>query len=398
MSKNRVRLWQVIPGLQLGGMEQVVIQLTRILDRDRFDIGVLCLRTEGPFAEELRDDGIQVLQVGPQPTGPDYFAFRRLRVSFRRERVAVLHTHNTEAMLTAGLGGALAGVPTMVHTDHAREFPDKLRYMVAENLISRAYYRVVGVSAHTTRDLARYEKIPRYKLLTIPNGIDASRLDAAAEPARTRSTLGIAGRGPVIGIGAKLRPEKRIVDLIEAVSYLRADFPEIVLLIAGEGEQEGLLRQAAAEHGVVNSVHFLGLRRDMPDILRALDLLVLPSSREGTPMILLEALAAGVPVVASGVGGVPEVITHDLNGSLIEPFQPRALAAEIARVLRDTELRARYRREGRHTFEARYSAQAMARRYEALYLRQPLDNQGEPDLWAGEETDRGPRTETVVQQ
>lgn len=370
MSGTRVRLIQVVPGLQLGGMEQVVIQLTRVLDRDRFDISVLCLRSEGPFAEELRDAEIPVLRLEPESTGPDYFAFRRLWSSFRRDPVAVLHTHNTEAMLTAGLGGALARVPTLVHTDHAREFPDKLRYMVAEHLISRAYYRVVGVSAHTTRDLARYEKIPRHKLMTIPNGIDPTRIAAAAEPGATRQALGIAGRGPVLGIGAKLRPEKRIIDLIEAVSYLRAEFPNLVLLIAGVGGEEHRLRQAAADHGVTDSVFFLGLRRDMPDILRALDIMVLPSSREGNPMILLEALAAGVPVVASRVGGIPEVIEHGRNGSLVEPLQPRALAGEIARVLRDPELRARYGREGRRTFEERYSAQAMGRRYEALYLRQ----------------------------
>lgn len=361
---------QVVPGLQLGGMEQVVIQLTRVLDRDRFDISVLCLRSEGPFAEELRDAGITVLRLEPRSNGPDYFAFRRLWSSFRRDPVAVVHTHNTEAMLTAGLGGALAGVPTLVHTDHAREFPDKLRYMVAEHLISRAYYRVVGVSAHTTRDLARYEKIPRHKLMTIPNGIDPARIAAAAPPGATRQALGIAGRGPVLGIGAKLRPEKRIVDLIEAVSHLRPEFPDLALLIAGIGGEEQRLRQAAADHGVADAVHFLGLRRDMPDILRALDVMVLPSSREGNPMILLEALAAGVPVVATRVGGIPEVIEHGRNGSLVEPFRPRALADELARVLRDRELRARYGREGRRTFEERYSAAAMGRRYTAIYLRQ----------------------------
>jgi len=370
MSGSKIRLIQVVPGLQLGGMEQVVIQLTRVLDRDRFDVSVLCLRSEGPFAEELRDAGIPVLRLEQRSAGPDYFAFRRLWASFRRDPVTVVHTHNTEAMLTAGLGGALARVPTLVHTDHAREFPDKLRYMVAEHLIARAYYRVVGVSDHTTRELARYEKIPRHKLMTIPNGIDPAPFAAAAEPGATRQALGIAGRGPVLGIGAKLRPEKRIGDLIEAVSHLRAEFPEIVLLIAGVGGEEKRLRRAAADHGVADAVRFLGLRRDMPDILRALDVMVLPSSREGNPMILLEALAAGVPVVASRVGGIPEVIEHGRNGSLVEPFRPRALAGELARLLRDPELRARYNREGRRTFEERYSAQAMARRYEAIYLRQ----------------------------
>lgn len=371
MSGERTRLLQVVPSLNLGGMEQVVIQLSRSIDRDRFDVRVLCLRSEGPFAEELREAGIPVrLLARPRGGGPDYFAFSRLRAVLREERIEVMHTHNTEAMLTAGLAGALARVPTMVHTDHAREFPDKLRYMVAEHLVSHAYYRVVGVSTHTTTALERHEKIPRRKLVTIPNGVDPTPYTRAAEPLEVKRALGIAGRGPVLGIAAKLRPEKRIEDLIEALSYLRLYFPEIVLLIAGVGGEEEKLRRTAVEHGVADSVHFLGMRRDIPDILRALDLMVLPSSREGTPMILLEALAAGVPVVATRVGGIPEIITHGLNGSLVEPLQPGALAREITRLLHDPELRARYRHEGRRTFDERFSARAMARRYEALYIRE----------------------------
>lgn len=371
MSGERTRLLQVVPSLNLGGMEQVVIQLSRSIDRDRFDVRVLCLRSEGQFAEELREAGIPVrLLARPRGGGPDYFAFSRLRAVLREERIEVMHTHNTEAMLTAGLAGALARVPTMVHTDHAREFPDKLRYMVAEHLVSHAYYRVVGVSTHTTTALERHEKIPRRKLVTIPNGVDPTPYTRAAEPLEVKRALGIAGRGPVLGIAAKLRPEKRIEDLIEALSYLRLYFPEIVLLIAGVGGEEEKLRRTAAEHGVADSVHFLGMRRDIPDILRALDLMVLPSSREGTPMILLEALAAGVPVVATRVGGIPEIITHGLNGSLVEPLQPGALAREITRLLHDPELRARYRHEGRRTFDERFSARAMARRYEALYIRE----------------------------
>lgn len=369
MSGHRTRLWQVIPGLALGGMERVVIQLARSLDRDRFDISVLCLRRPGSFADELSEIGVPLVQAGPVPDGPDYFAFRRLADLFRREGVSVIHTHNTEAMLSAGLGGILARVPTMVHTDHSRAFPDKLRYMVAENLISRAYYRVAGVSEHTTRSLARYEKISRQRLLTVPNGIDAERLDQAADPGQTRRELGLSGRGPIIGIGAKLRPEKRVIDLVEAVSYLLPEFPGLTLLIAGDGIEAGALRRAVAELEIEEAVRFLGLRRDMPDIMRALDLLVLPSTREGMPMIILEALAARVPVVATRVGGIPEVISDGENGSLVEPLQPRALANEIARLLRDPALRARYGREGRRIFEERYSAAAMARSYEAIYLR-----------------------------
>ncbi len=140
------------------------------------------------------------------------------------------------------------------------------------------------------------------------------------------------------------------------------------MLIAGTADQEDNLKRAANELGIVSNVHFLGVRLDMPELVRAFDVFVMPSVWEGLPMALLEAFAASTPMVASDVGGISKVIRHRENGSLVPARDPAALAAELAHVLERPELRKKYGEAARQTFEESYSAEAMIRRYEAVYL------------------------------
>jgi glycosyltransferase involved in cell wall biosynthesis len=262
----------------------------------------------------------------------------------------------------------------VVHTDHARSFPDKVRYMVAEHVLSYFTFKMVGVSEHTTANLIRYEKIPRRKLVTILNGIEGGAyhgppIDLAAK----RRELGLPATGPVIGTIARFTDQKGITYLIEAMPELLRAHPTLSLVVAGEGELAPEYHRRAAELGVTGQVHIVGVRTDVADLLQLFSAFVLPSVWEGLPMVILEALAAGCPIVASGVGGVPSAIQHEVNGSLVEPRQPAQLARQIGRLLSDDELRERYRVEGRRVFQARYSAEAMTRQYEKLYLRQELD-------------------------
>src|SRR5690349_3649568 len=150
---QRIRVVQVTETLALGGLEQVVVTLCRSLDRNEFEPSVLCLTAGGPFEEDLRELGIPVHVMERTPGKPDYLSFAKTRRFLRMHPADVVHTHNTGAFLFGGFGARLAGVRTLVHTDHARAFPDKMRYMVAENLMARLAYRVVGVSEDTTRSL-----------------------------------------------------------------------------------------------------------------------------------------------------------------------------------------------------------------------------------------------------
>ena len=374
---KRLRLVQLTHDLTLGGLEQVVMTLARTIDRRRFDVSVLCLWELGAFGEQLIAQGIpvDVLHVRRERT-----AFRKVARYLRQRRVDVLHTHNTPSFLHGSLGAFLARTPTVVHTDHARDFPDRMRYMVAEHIASHLVYRVVGVSEHTTNNLHRYEKIPRRKLLTIQNGIDGSRFRAPVDVAAKRRELDLPADGFVIGLASRLTPQKDVPNLLRAMCIVVQEIPNVTLLVVGEGDgsERDELRTTANELGLGDRVRFLGMRFDIPELLATFDVYASSSVWEGLPMVILEAMAAGCPIVATAVGGLPTAITHNVNGSLVPPRDHEALAAALIELLRDGERRARYARAGRQVFATRYSAEIMARQYEALYERRPLPNAASP--------------------
>lgn len=367
----RIRLLQMTEDLGVGGLETVVATLTRTIDPARFDVSVLCLKDEGALADELRADGFVVHRLETPPDGKaDYLAFRKVARLLRERRIDVIHTHNTSPLVDGTLAAMLSGVRTVVHTDHARDFPDKLRYVVAEHLLSYYVYRMVGVSDQTTRNLRHYERIPLHKLRTIPNGITGGRYRIATDPAAKRRELGIHATGPVIGLAARLTEQKGVRYLLEAMPALVSRFPDITLVIAGIGVLEHELRAQASALGLDEHVRFVGVRRDMPELLQLFDIYCLPSIWEGLPMAILEALAAGCPLVASAVGGVPSAVEHGISGVLLPPRDPAALTDAITVLLRDPALRRRYAAAGRLVFDERFSAEAMTRQYERLYLRQ----------------------------
>jgi len=371
---HRLRVLHIVPDMGVGGLPRVVETLCRTTDPARFEVGVLTLNFAGELAEALAAAGYATHDLPRPGKGPDYGASRRVAALLRRERVDVVHTHNTQALMHGGLGALFAGVRTLIHTDHARPFPDALKYMVIERVLSTLAYKVVGVSEHTTDALHRYEWIPRAKLCTIPNGIEPGLFDGSRSReevrAATRASLGIAADAEVLLIGARLEEQKGITYLLQAMPTILAARPNARLVIAGTGTLRSALEAEAQALGVSGQVQFLGVRLDMPALLVSADLFMLPSNWEGLPMIVLEALAAQCPIIATAVGGVPSAVRAGESGVLVPPRDPAALARAVIALLQDPRERARLATGGRAVFDAHFSAAAMARQYEALYTRQ----------------------------
>ena len=367
---RKKRVMQITHDLDIGGLQQVVVNICRTIDRKRFDVSVLCLRKLGVFVPEVEKLGIQVFFLPQRQKGTDYFSFLKVAEILRREKIEVIHTHNTQPFVDGTLGALMSGVRTIVHTDHARDFPDKRRYMFAEWLMSHFAYRVVGVSDHTSQNLVRYERISPQKVTTIVNGIDGSKYDIKIDKDKKKKELGLTNSGPIIGLGVRLTEQKGITYLLKAMPEVIKVFPDITLVIAGEGQIEDELKRETTLLGIDQNVLFAGPRLDMPELLKLFDIYVLPSLWEGLPMVLLEAMAAGCPIIATKVGGVPTVIKHGQNGSLIESENPEALASEIIKLLSNKELRNRYSENGLSQFREKFGADIMTRKYERLYLRE----------------------------
>lgn len=348
----------------------MVVNLCRAIDRDRFDVRVLCLRSLGEFAPQVEALGIPVTLLPQKARRGDYLAFRKVAKILRQQRIDVIHTHNTQPFIDGVIGGLLAGTRTMVHTDHARDFPDKRRYMFAEWALSHFTYRVVGVSEHTTGNLIRYERMSPKRVLTIRNGISGAPFERGVDRERKRAELGIVGPGPVIGLGVRLTEQKGVGYLLQALPALLRQQPQLTLVIAGDGDKAAELAQQARSLGVHEHVRFIGSRIDMPEVIQLFDVYVLPSLWEGLPMVLLEAMASGCPIVATDVGGNATAVRPGVNGLLVPARDPATLAIAVGGLLADESLRRTLGANGRRLFETEFSAEQMARKYEVLYLRQ----------------------------
>ena len=367
---RRLRVLQVTEDLGLGGLEHVAATLCTTLDPDRFETSALCLKDGGALADDLTARGIPVFRLPPPRGRADYFAATKIARILRRQRIDVIHTHNTSAFIDGGLAALLAGTPTHVHTDHSRLFPDKRRYMIAEYVMSHFAYRVVGVSDHTVDELRRYERIPLSKLTTIPNGIDAHAFDRDRDGTAKRRELGIPLTSTIIGAAVRLTEQKGLTYLLQAMPRILAAQPDTVLVIAGEGVLADSLREQARSLGVQEQVRFIGPRRDIPELLAMFDLYALPSEWEGLPMIILEAMASGCPIVASDVGGVRMAVRDGENGYLVQARDVDALVQRITALLGDGRRRRQFGEVGRRFFRERFSAEAMAAAYARLYTRE----------------------------
>lgn len=370
---GRLRVMQVTQDLGVGGLERVVATLCHTMDRSQFEPSVLCLRETGALAPALEAAGIPITVLEqPRDGRPDYFAYRQVRAAIRDQKIDVLHTHNTQALLDGALASLGGHRPRQIHTDHSRVWPDRFRYRVLEHLASHRISAMVGVSEATTANLRRYEWIPKRKLVTILNGIDPAPFGLPLDLDAKRRDLDVAGRFPLLGVAARLTHQKGHRFLLESVARLRQRFPDLLLLVCGEGELEGELREMTKAMDLEQHVRFAGVRLDLHEILRVLDLFVLSSVWEGLPMVLLEAMAAGCPIISTDVGGISATLQSGVTASLVPPSDPDALAHAITHLATDHRQRKIQADAAREIFEANYSASAMTRRYERLYRGERL--------------------------
>lgn len=369
MKNPRYNLMQVTHDLDYGGLQQVVVNLCKFVNRDIFNVSVLCLRNLGAYVPEVEALGVKVHLLPQKASGVDYLSFLKVAEVLKKEKVQIIHTHNTNPLIDGALGALLSRVKTVVHTDHARDFPDKRRYMFAEWCMSHLVYRMVGVSDHTVANLRKYEHIPMKKLTVIPNGIDGKKYQVAIDKSKKRKALGIPHEGPVIGLGVRIAEQKGITYLLKAMPAILKQLPDLSLVIAGDGSLIKELNQEARNLSISDHVFFVGPRLDMPELLKFFDLYVLPSLWEGLPMVLLEAMAAGCAIVATDVGGNSQAIRNGYNGTLVESKNPQKLADAVITLLKSPDIRKTYIRNASQVFHEQFSASIMTRRYEKLYLR-----------------------------
>jgi glycosyltransferase involved in cell wall biosynthesis len=336
-----------------------------MLDGDRYE-RVLCSSrstTAQTFEAELREQGVEVLVLA-RTSKLAVWAWRPLVSKLRGDQIDVLHAHKFGSNLWGSILGRLSRIPVVVAHEHSWSYEGQpLRRFLDRDVIARNADVIVAVSREDARRMVEVERIEPSKIRFIPNGI--APLERTGHD--VRSELGIADGMPVIATVGQLRPEKAVEVLVEAARLLTPRFPDLQVLIVGHGPVEEDLRRLVSQASLERTVRFLGRRTDVPDVLDAIDLAICCSDREGSPLSIMEYMAAGKPVVATRVGGVPDLVEDAVHGLLVPPRRPDELADAIAALLSDRKRALEMGERARTRQQEEFTLEAFVRRVEDLY-------------------------------
>jgi len=361
------RLLYLIVDLPVGGAEIQLLNLVRHLDRDRYSPVVLCIGKNGPIGEEIAKEGVPVTELGLlRRGGGDRRIVTLLREFLRREKISLVHSHLYHANYFGRLAAFRERIPAVctIHNTYAHP---KIHRRLINRWLARKTARIIAVSGPVREDIIRYDGVDPSKVVVIPNGVDPGRFDIPLTRVEARERLGIPAEHFLIGTVGRLEEQKGLRYLVDAVRMLRERGKNAFLLVAGSGREEVRLREQATRGGIEDAVFFLGARRDVPDLYRAMDVFALSSLWEGGPITLLEAMASGLPVVATPVGFVPEVVRDGVNGFLVPARDPAMLGEALWRVREDPVRAAEIGREGRETVRDRYTHRHLAEKVMAVY-------------------------------
>jgi glycosyltransferase involved in cell wall biosynthesis len=364
-----VRVAYVIDKLHVAGAQVHLQHLVSRLDRQAFEPRVFCLIRGGPVAERIRALGIGVDVLGMGSIyGPR--ALRALPRLVRALRGAsIAHTYLVSSNLYGTLAARLARVPAVVTSRRDTGFSRNWRLrLLEERLVNPRVDRVTAVSPAIARELRAERGLSAGKIVTIPNGVDAAAFDPAACPRdAARRRLGLDGGEAALGVIAHLSPVKGHADLLAAMARIAEAAPRARLLVVGDGVLRQELEALCRTLGLAGRVVFTGTREDIPTVLAALDVVVVPSLTEGLSNALLEAMAMARPVVATATGGNPDAVEAGKSGLLVPPRDPVALAAAVLRLLEHPAEARRLGEAARRRVLADFSLESMVSGYESLY-------------------------------
>jgi glycosyltransferase involved in cell wall biosynthesis len=354
----------VLSTFGLGGMERVALDLAAGMQERGHTAMAVGFEPDGPIAHELRAAGVSVESVVRRHRGYDVGLIMRLRQLLRARHIDIVHTHNPTALLYGAPAGHFAGC-AVVHTKHGIN-PSTGQLLNVRRQVGRFVDVYVAVSTATAIVALEKREVDATRLRVIPNGIDLRRFSTDGDArGAVRSELGIGERAFVAGTVGRLAPEKDQTSLLRAAAPLLGDDFHVVL--AGTGSEADALRRQADELPNGRSIHFLGARSDVPRVLAAMDVFVLPSITEGLPLAILEAMAAGLPALATPVGGIGEVLREGVTGHFFPVGDAERLRELLGRLRADPAAARRMGNEGRSFALKTYARDLAVDRYLATY-------------------------------
>jgi glycosyltransferase involved in cell wall biosynthesis len=372
----------MVCGGSWGGGPAIVLANTKALIERGDEVWVVTANKEQ--TRRFEEAGATVFELGRwiyeiHPT--DLLTFVQLFLLCRRERFDLVTTHTSKGGFLGRLAAKLTGVRRIVHHAHGFAFREtqghwtRRFYVLLERIAARACDVIISVSEDHRRDAIRERVAAAEKIVTILNGIDVGSFSCTSMR-EARQKLGIETADPLIGVASRLAPKKGLEDMIQSFPHVHEFHPQARLVVLGEGPSQSELEHQAQSTGLGDRIHFLGFRRNVPELLAAFDILAQPSISEGLSLAVLEAMAAGKPMVACDIPGNREIITSGVNGILVPPSDPPAMAVAFRSLLDNSAYARKLGEKAQADCRKRFSQDRMVRQtlslYDALLVGHPI--------------------------
>lgn len=380
----KIKVIHIITRLDKGGSAENTFLTLKGLDKSRYQVSLIAGPVDDPSQDRrshLEESGVRYIQV-PQLRRNihlfyDFSALLKTFRLLRRERPDIVHTHTSKAGLLGRLAAKLAGIPSIIHTPHGHVFFGyfgalKTRmFILFEKLASRITDKIVALTPREKSDYLSYKVTSEEKLVVIPSGIELHKCQHAPreERSKLKKGLGIPETSAVVGTAGRLVPVKGPQFLLKAFKQVISEHPDTYLVFAGDGPLRKSLEKNAVVMGLAKKIIFAGWRDDMARVLSVFDVFCLPSLNEGMGRVLVEAMALGKPIVASDVGGIPDLIIPGKNGFLVPPRNPGELARQILFLVKNREEAAKLGRAGKEMVSV-FSDEIMVQKIAELYEKE----------------------------
>ena len=354
-SEKKVRVCHVSLTLNTGGLERLLSDFSRLHNRDQFHLDFVAMKTVGKFADEIQENDCSVTQL---QEGSRWRHIHELSQFLKANKIDVVHTHNTYPHINATIAARWAGVPVVVNTRHGQRLGHGFKSRVQYRFASWLTDCIVNVSDDAARLCRETDGIAEKKIKRIWNGIDIEKFTFTG-PQQKPTAISV----------ARLSPEKDFTTLLKSVAIVVQQIPDFQLTMVGDGQERADLEQLTAELNLTNHVTFLGDRSDVPQLLAEAGFFVSSSLSEGISLTLLEAMAVGLPIVATAVGGNPEIVDEGVTGMLVPSANPEKLAEAIISMCQQQHNWQTIGEQGRDRVATHFEIRRMVKDYEQLYLK-----------------------------
>lgn len=371
--KKRIRILHIVDGYRMGGAENKLLELIERLDREKYEILLCNVGPNGPLKPQFERLDIEIFNF-PRRWSFDPIPIFKLVKLMRKRKIDVVQSTLFWADFIGAVAAKWAGVPLILSWETVSHegdpYHNKFQRRKGYELASKLMNRIIAVSNEVKTSLVRRRSVPSEKISVIHYGVDLTRYNPNGQETRTakRAELNLKPDDFLIGIVARLEPWKGHDIFVEAFAGLAAEFPNVHVVLVGDGSLRKSLEEQVRGHGLGKRIHFLGVRHDIADLLNCIDLFVLPSRPgEGLPNVLLEAMACGVPVVATNVGGIPELVRNGYNGYVVQTGDAAALRKVLRKLISDKQHLNQLSKNALKTVQTEFSLQKQLTAFESVY-------------------------------